>query len=25
VRHLGAPAGPLFPGFNASALPGLLA
>jgi uncharacterized protein (DUF1501 family) len=25
VRHLGAPAGPLFPGFQASALPGLLA
>ena len=25
VRHLGAPAGPLFPGFHASALPGLLA
>ncbi|HTI54561.1 MAG TPA: DUF1501 domain-containing protein [Verrucomicrobiae bacterium] len=25
VRHLGAPAGPLFPGFQAAALPGLLA
>jgi uncharacterized protein (DUF1501 family) len=25
VRHLGAPAGPLFPGFQATALPGLLA
>jgi uncharacterized protein (DUF1501 family) len=24
VRHLGAPAGPLFPGFQAAALPGLL-
>ncbi len=25
VRHLGAPAGPLFPGFQAATLPGLLA
>ncbi|HET8531863.1 MAG TPA: DUF1501 domain-containing protein [Methylomirabilota bacterium] len=25
VRHLGVPAGPLFPGFQAAALPGLLA